>query len=37
MNDRIPHNTEGDHVLVVKAKPSAWPPASLDPDSARGP
>jgi hypothetical protein len=31
MNDRTPH-TERDHVLVdVKAKPSGWPTASLDP------
>lgn len=37
MNDRIPR-TECDHVLVdVKAKPSGWPTASLDPDSGRGP
>jgi hypothetical protein len=37
MNDRIPR-TERDHVLVdVKAKPSGWPTASLDPDSGRGP
>jgi hypothetical protein len=37
MNDRIPH-TESDLVLVdVKAKPSGWPPASLDPDSGRVP
>jgi hypothetical protein len=37
MNDRIPR-TECDHVLIdVKAKPSGWPTASLDPDSGRGP
>ncbi|GAB3196621.1 hypothetical protein GCM10027062_06360 [Nocardioides hungaricus] len=37
MNDRIPRN-ERDRVLVdVKAKPSGWPMASLDPDSGRGP
>jgi hypothetical protein len=37
MNDRIPR-TEPDHVLDdVKAKPSGWPAASLDPDSGRGP
>lgn len=37
MNDRIPR-TECDHVLVgVKATPSEWPTASLDPDSGRGP
>jgi hypothetical protein len=37
MNDRIPH-PERDHVLVdVKAKPSGWPRASLDPNSGRGP
>ena len=37
MNDRTPR-TDGDHVLVdVKAKPSGWPTASLDPDSGRGP
>ena len=37
MNDRIPH-TESDLVLAdVKAKPSGWPPASLDPDSGRAP
>jgi hypothetical protein len=37
MNDRIPR-TEPDHVLAdVKAKPSGWPPASLDPGSGRGP
>lgn len=37
MNDRIPR-TECDHVLVdVKAKPSGWPTASLDPGSGRGP
>lgn len=37
MNNRIPRN-EGDRVLVdVKAKPSGWPMASLDPDSGRGP
>jgi hypothetical protein len=37
MNDRIPRS-QGDHVLVdVKAKPSGWPTASLDPDSGRGP
>ena len=37
MNDRIPR-TESDLVLVdVKAKPSGWPPASLDPDSGRAP
>jgi hypothetical protein len=37
MNDRIPH-TESDLVLVdVKAKPSGWPPASLDPDSGELP
>jgi hypothetical protein len=37
MNDRIPHS-QRDHVLVdVKATPSGWPPASLDPDSGRGP
>jgi hypothetical protein len=37
MNDRIPR-TKSDHVLVdVKAKPSGWPTASLDPDSGRGP
>jgi hypothetical protein len=30
MNDQIPH-TESDLVLAgVKAKPSGWPPASLD-------
>ena len=35
MNDQIPR-TECDHVLVdVKAKPSGWPSASLDPDSGR--
>jgi hypothetical protein len=35
MNDRIPH-TESDLVLAdVKAKPSGWPPASLDMASAR--
>jgi hypothetical protein len=33
----IPH-TEHDPVLAgVKAKPSGWPAASLDPDSGRGP
>jgi len=37
MNDRNPR-TQPDHVLVdVKAKPSGWPTASLDPDSGRGP
>jgi hypothetical protein len=37
MNDPIPHS-QRDHVLVdVKAKPSRWPTASLDPDSGRGP
>ena len=37
MNDRIPH-TESDLVLVdIKAKPSGWPPASLDTDSGRAP
>ena len=37
MNDRIPR-TKSDHVLVdVKAKPSGWPTASLDPDSGRSP
>src|SRR5918995_3882253 len=37
MNNRTPRN-ERDHVLVdVKAKPSGWPMASLDPDSGRGP
>ena len=37
MNDQIPH-TESDLVLVdVKAKPSGWPPASLDTDSGRAP
>jgi hypothetical protein len=38
MNDpRLPH-TESDPVLVdVKAKPSGWPPASLDTDSGRTP
>jgi hypothetical protein len=37
MNDRIPRS-QGDHVLVdVKAKPSGWPTASLDPDSGRDP
>ena len=37
MNDRLPR-TEPDLVLAgVKAKPSGWPPASLDPDSGRGP
>jgi hypothetical protein len=37
MNDRIPRN-QRDHVLVdIKAKPSGWPMASLDPDSGRGP
>jgi hypothetical protein len=37
MNDRIPCS-QRDHVLVdVKAKPSGWPTASLDPDSGRGP
>jgi hypothetical protein len=37
MTDRIPRS-QGDHVLVdVKAKPSGWPTASLDPDSGRGP
>jgi hypothetical protein len=37
MNDRIPRG-QRDHVLVdVKAKPSGWPTASLDPDSGRGP
>jgi hypothetical protein len=37
MNDRIPRS-QRDHVLVdVKAQPSGWPTASLDPDSGRGP
>lgn len=37
MNDRIPRS-QADHVLVdVKARPSGWPTASLDPDSGRGP
>lgn len=37
MNDRIPRSERG-HVLVdVKAQPSGWPAASLDPDSGRGP
>ena len=37
MKDRIPR-TQSDHVLVgVKAKPSGWPTANLDPDSGRGP
>jgi hypothetical protein len=37
MTDRTPH-TESDLVLVdVKAKPSGWPPASLDPDSGELP
>lgn len=37
MNDRI-RRTQRDRVLVdVKAKPSGWPTASLDPDSGRGP
>ena len=37
MNDRIPHS-QRDHVLIdVKARPSRWPTASLDPDSGRGP
>lgn len=37
MNNRIPR-TERDHVLLdVKAKPSGWPTANLDPDSGRGP
>jgi hypothetical protein len=36
MNDRIPRS-QRDHVLVdVKAQPSGWPTASLDPDSGRG-
>ena len=37
MNGRIPH-TESDPVLAdVKAKPSGWPPANLDPGSGRAP
>jgi hypothetical protein len=37
MNDRIPH-PESDPVLPgVKAQPSGWPPASLDPGSGRAP
>ena len=38
MNDRRIPRSECDHVLVdVKAKPSGWPTASLDPGSGRGP
>jgi hypothetical protein len=37
MNDRIPR-TKSELVLVdIKAKPSGWPPASLDTDSGRAP
>ena len=37
MNDQPPR-TESDLVLAdVKAKPSGWPPASLDTDSGRTP
>jgi hypothetical protein len=36
MNNRLPR-TQHDPVLAgVKATPSGWPPASLDPDSGRG-
>lgn len=37
MNDRIPLTEPGRVLVGVKAKPSGWPTASLDPDSGRGP
>jgi hypothetical protein len=36
MTDRFPHAQRGPVLVGVKAKPSGWPTASLDPDSGRG-
>ena len=36
MNDRIPRIQRDPVLADVKAKPSGWPPASLDPDCGRG-
>lgn len=37
MNDRLPRTECGPVLVDVKARPSGWPAASLDPDSGRGP